>query len=167
MDNKRFRTVLVPEAKVFIGDVGAKTFSKYAPPGINPGDLFALLSGRVGIDDRDIRSIREGDTAGTYWFELGRSEETGRVHLLFDTRTEVVQRYVVTDRYDKVLVDVSYVDYKDAGDCRLPGRMRIESPTQDGRLDMVLSDILPCEELSTDLFEHLPPPPGFESIVVD
>jgi len=167
MDNKRFRTVLVPEAKVFIGDVGAKTFSKYAPPGINPGNLFALLSGWVGIGDRVIRSIREGDTAGTFWFELGRSEETGRVHLLFDTRNEVVLRSVVTDRYDKILVDVSYAEYKETGDCRLPGKVRIESPTQNGRLDMVLSDILPCVELPTDLFDQLPPPPGFESIVVD
>ena len=167
MDNKRFRTVLVPEAKVFIGDVGAKTFSRYAPPGFKPGDFFALLTGQVGIHDGVIRAIREGETVGTYWFELERSGETDRVHLLFDTRTEGILRYVVADRYGKVLVDVTYADYKDFDDCRLPGKMRIESPTQNGRLDMVMSDILPCEELPTALFDHVPPPPGFESKVVD
>jgi len=167
MDNKRFQTVLVPEAKVFIGDVGAKTFSKYAPPGLNPGDLFALLSGQVGIGDGVIRAIRESETVGTYWFELRGSEQRGRVHLLFDTRAEVIRRYVVADRFDKILVDVSYADYKDTDGCRLPGRVRIESPTQNGRLDMLTSDILLCKELPTALFSHVPPPPGFESIIVD
>lgn len=166
MDGKRFRTALVPEAKVFIGDVGAKTFRKYAPPGFNPEDVFAWLAGRVGVDDGVIRSIREGEAEGTYWFESARSEETGRVQLLFDARAGVVLRSVVLGRYDKILVEVSYADYKDVGDCRLPGKMIIESPTQNGRLEMVLSDVLQCEELPIAVFD-LVPPPGFESILVD
>jgi hypothetical protein len=166
VNNKRFRTVLVPEAKVFTGAVGAKTYAKYAPPGFNPGDLFAWLAGRAGLGDGVILSIREGETAGTYWFELERSAETGRVHLLFDPRVGVILRCVVSDRDDKILVDVSYGDFKNIGDCRLPGKMHIESPTQHDRLDLVLSDILPCKELSAAVFDLLPPP-GFENIVVE
>ena len=166
LGNKRFSTVLVPEAKVFTGDVGGNTYAKYVPAGFNGRDLIALLTGRIGIDDANIRSIREGETAGTYWFELGRQGETGRVHLLFDPRAEAVMRYMVADSNDRVLVDVSYTDYRDNGACRLPGKIHIESPTQHGRLDMVLSDILPCDELPAALFNQVPPP-GFESIVVD
>ena len=166
LGNKRFSTVLVPEAKVFTGNVAGNTFAKYVPAGFNGRDLIALLTGRIGIDDATIRSIREGETAGTYWFELGRPGETGRAHLLFDPRAEAVMRYTVVDSNDRVLVDVSYTDYKDNGACRLPGKIHIESPTQHGRLDMVLSDILPCDELPAALFNQVPPP-GFESIVVD
>jgi hypothetical protein len=166
VDGKRFRTALVPEAKIFTGDVGAKAYAKYAPPGLKIGDLFAWLAGRAGIGDGVIRSIREGETAGTYWFELGRPEEAARVHLLFDNQTGVILRCVVSDRYDKILVDVSYGDYKDIGDCRLPGKVLVDSPTQHGRFDMVLSDIVQCEELPAAVFDLLSPP-GFESIVVE
>ena len=166
MDDKRLRSILVPEAKVFTGDVRAKTFKKYFPPGFEPADVFAWLAGRPPISDDTIRAIREGGAAGVYWFELDRADGAGRVQLLFDSAAEVVLRYVLYGRFDNVLVDVRYTDYQDVGDCRLPGKIIVDSPAQNGSLRLDLNDVLECEELSPAVFRY-GLPPGFESITVE
>ena len=166
MDDKRLRCVLVPDAKVFTGDVRAKTFQKYFPPGFEPADVFAWLTGRPPIGDAAIRAVREGGTAGIYWFEMDRTDGTGKVQLLFDSGAEVVLRYVLYGRFDNVLVDVRYTDYRDVGDCRLPGKIIVDSPDQNGSLGLELNDPLECEELSTTQFSY-DLPPGFESITVE
>jgi hypothetical protein len=163
MDDKRLRSVLVPEAKVYAGDVRAKTFKKYFPPGFEPGDVFAWLAGRPPIGDATTKAIREGGDAGVYWFELDRAD---RVQLLFDSKAEVVLRYVLYGPYDNVLVDWSYTDYQDVGNCRIPGKIIIDSPSQNGSLGLELNDPLECEELSITQFSY-DLPPGFESITVE
>jgi hypothetical protein len=163
MDDRRLRSVLVPEAKVYTGDVRAKTFKKYFPPGFEPGDVFSWLAGRPPIGDATIKATREGGDAGGYWFELDRAD---RVQLLIDSEAEVVLRYVLYGRYDNVLVDLRYTDYQDVGDCRLPGKIIIDSPAQNGSLGLELNDPLECEELSITQFSY-DLPPGFESITVE
>ena len=166
MDDKRLRCVIVPEARVFTGDVRAKTFKKYFPPGFEPTDVFAWLTGRPPIGDAAIRDVREGGSAGVNWFEMDRADGTGKVQLLFDSRAEVVLRYVLYGRFDNVLVDIRYTDYQDIGDCRIPGKFFVASPAQNSSLGMELHDPLECEELSTTQFSY-DLPPGFESIIVE
>ncbi len=166
LDDKRLWSILVPEAKVFTGNVRAKTFKKYFPPGFEPAHVFAWLAGRPPIGDDTIRAVRDGGAAGVHWFEMDRADGAGRVQLLFDSGAEVVLRYVLYGKYDNVLVDVSYTDYQDAGDCRLPGKILVDSPSQKGSLELELNDPLECESLSPTAFSY-ELPPGFERITVE
>lgn len=163
-DGRQFQWVVVPDARVYIGQVTSEAFLKYSPAGFNPEGLYFWLSGQLPTGPLAIREIRYGERGTSYWLDLEAEHyRAGRV--LFDPDSATVLQRILEDGNGKILLAVDYENYLEVDGCLRPGKVRIEAPMQNSGAVMMLSDFIPDSSFSTADFAFKPPP-GFNLVFV-
>lgn len=163
-DGKRFRSVVVPDAKGYEGEVGSAKFRKYSPPGFLPEQGFFWLTGRLGPGRMEIAAVSREKGASGYWLKMRSAPEESVDRLLFDPDRGVVVRRIIQDGRGRILMDVRYDGYRRNGGCLLPGRITVSLP-YNGRLNLAFGTVYPDSVFSAADFK-LDLPAGFENVVV-
>ncbi|MGV1099408.1 hypothetical protein ACUUL3_08360 [Thiovibrio sp. JS02] len=168
-DGRFFRSVVVPAAKGYEGEVGSSLFKKYAPEGFDPAQGFYWLTGRLPGKGLRVFSVARDAESGGQWLEAGYPGEEMRHHLLFDPVEQVIRRHLLVDD-GRIVMAVRYSHYLRWGDaengCVLPGFIAVEDSGKSGAtMEITMSDWLRApgfveEDFSVSL------PPGFERVII-
>ncbi len=170
-DGDWFQFVNVPEAKVYAGSVEAKAFSKYAPKGFEPDEIFYWLTGRFAPEAVAIDSVAKNEEGPGYWLEV-TVDGAGfpKSLILFDAMERSVTRHILQNGKGKKLMDVQYGAYQllssqNGNECAMPGEITVSSNSQQGSIHILLNDWLGGAAFSPSDFD-VELPAGFERIDV-
>ncbi len=167
-DGRSFRTLVVPEAKAYEGEVSAALFRKYAPEGFAPEQGFYWLTGRLPGQGLRVEGVSEDAEGAGQWFEVSYPGEPLRRHLLFDPAEAVIRRHLLVDADGAMVLDVRYDAYRHAvgaEGCALPGAITVTDRGKSGaRMELTMSDWLPAAFSAEDFL--VSPPPGFERVII-
>ena len=171
-DGSNFRYISVTERKSFQGNVEAKLFRKYAPPGFHPEQGFNWLTGRLAGEGLQVISVALDEESLGYWLKIQAAGTPGYGRILFDMTARQIVRHAVLNRNGGTEMEVFYDDYRepafpsDTHDCRLPGRIEVRSGKHgSGSLVIFFNDWRQASGFSLKSFE-LPDPAGFEKVLV-
>ncbi|OGQ96146.1 MAG: hypothetical protein A2521_12495 [Deltaproteobacteria bacterium RIFOXYD12_FULL_57_12] len=170
-DGQRFRSLIVLEAREYEGPVQSALFRKYAPPGFEPAEAFAWLSGWPGAS-AGIVAVRRAVAEEGYWLELHRGSDSAQSYILFEPNSGEVRRHILQDGQGRLTMDVSYdgqaaTGAGSAAGCRLPARITVAALPSNGNLILDLKDVLlPETPFGADVFA-VESPAGFQKIVVE
>lgn len=173
-DGQGFSSIVVAEAKSFEGPVNSAKFKKYAPPGFSPEVSFFWLAGRLARDRIEVAEVSRapgGDQVG-YWLTLVADGDDGLTDsLLFDPQQRVILQHMVRDREKRVVLEVSYDDYRTSfssnrASCPLPCTITVSSLPYRRKMILSLGEIYP-ETVFTPADFELELPEGFERVLVE
>ena len=170
-DGDRFQYAIVPEAKLYTGNVRAKAFNKYAPEGFNPKNFFYWLTGRFSPQAVAIESVAKDKEGLGYWLQVATlGDEPSRSLVLFDAQDKLITRHILQNNRGENLMDVKYGAYQvvspQTGNmCAVPGEITVSSSAHRGSIHILLNDWLEGSAFSSSDFD-VQVPAGFERIEV-
>ncbi|MBU0479864.1 MAG: DUF4292 domain-containing protein [Proteobacteria bacterium] len=138
-DGKRFQYLSFSEQKFYEGDVAAKAFSRFTPPGFDPVDGFYWFIGRLGPGEVNVVDAGGDVLDRGRWVELLDKQKGRRSRILFDPERKIILDHVLLDSIGGIAMQVEYRDHQ-PGKCGLPGTITITGEEQRGRLVLRLSD---------------------------
>lgn len=172
-NGKDFRSIVVPDAKVFEGGVDSAKFKKFCPPGFSPTYGYYWLTGRLRPGLADIVDVRRQKDVPGYWFDLHLEREELVDRVLFDPDERVVKRHIIQNGRGRVLLDVSYNYHRNSplitgeGEwCPLPAQITVSSLPYNGKMILSFGEIFPGAVFSEEDFE-IEFPAGFELEMVE
>lgn len=167
----QFQYVIVPEAKLYTGNVEAKAFQKYAPEGFDPDEIFYWLTGRLSPEAVIIESVAKDKDGLGYWLQVTTGREgSPRNLILFDPQERLVVRHILQNSRGEDLMDVGYSAFKMVSPqkgkaCAVPGEITVSSSAHRGSIHISLNDWLEDSVMSPSDF-NVKVPAGFERIEV-
>ena len=84
---------------------------------------------------------------------------------MFDVEAGIIVRRILAKRSGNIVVEATYEDHRRNNLCKLPRSLTLASPSQKSTVNLVLNDVVECEDLPPATFRHISPT-GFEKIVV-
>lgn len=166
-DGSRFRTIVVPETKVYEGAIDSKTFRKYAPAGFVPAELFFWLTGNLRSEPPGILAVHRDLLGRGYWLTLEQVNGELVHRLLFDPVAGLVREQLLENEAGEVVLAVGYNQFQAVGLCDWPTEVTLRwSAENDGKAVFRFVDLrVNSEPESIDFDTRVPG--NFERVLVE
>ncbi|MBU0674548.1 MAG: hypothetical protein KJ950_07900 [Proteobacteria bacterium] len=138
-DGDGFQSVFPAQGKSYEGRVGAASFQRYVPEGLDPALLFYWLIGRIPPGPLSIYGISHNPASKGVWIDVVLGiEQTRRAHLQFDPGSGVLLGVLLGGENHRDEQVIEYDDYG-GGECRLPGRLKVYGSAYPAVFEVVFS----------------------------
>lgn len=164
-DGEHFAYAVLNEKLIYEGEVDSDAYRRFAPTGIDPANIFYLLTGKLTPGEVRIVATGADEQGRGVWLDLERGSGDGRSLVLFDPDRQLIRRYLKLGRDGGPDLEISYGDYG-TGECKLPGLITAVGRDQAGEVTIRLSDWRTGFPASAADFE-LELPPGFKRVTVN
>lgn len=167
-DGTDFTLVNNRNASAVIGSLSSNFWRKYVPACIAPRDYISWLTGRLPVQVFEAAELRQGKEPDKGIWLVTKWKDGIRHHILFDAEIRRIQRHMVEGEGGKILLDVSYSNYKTANnpDCERPNLVQIEGAGISGTLTIRFDAAYSESPIPEDFF-HLSIPEHFSQEIVE
>ncbi len=157
-----FQVLHVPRQTFYAGSLRSYALRHDIPPAVLSGPLFDWLTGRPIGGGVRVADIRDDKNARGIWYAIvwdGKKKTVPIEHLLLDPTSGLVVERVVVDEHDERHARISYGDWQQVGDCRLPLVVTVTGISFWAEAELRFSEVQPAGLSPSDF--RLPMPPGY------
>ncbi len=148
-DGQTLRIYSLEEKRFYVGAATARSLARLVPVRLEPSELVELMRGGVPLGRHSEARVAWDDELGWYQLDLVGPQERRQVHF------EPSHLRVVSLRAwsgDTLRYSVRFGDYDGEDDASLPGRLRLEAPAEEVRVDIRVEDVRKNPELPDQTF---------------
>ena len=161
-DGSRFTSLDIMKRTALSGRLESYALLHDIPPAFFSGAWGEWLSGRVDQGREEGLSFRADQQERGTWvsFSAGDGERQTTTHLLVDSDSSLLLTRILEDHRGRILAEITYDDWQDAGGCRVPTLVTMSKLAFGGEVSLRLSDAK-ADELCGPRDFTLRIPPGY------